>query len=550
MSDDYVLETSLENQEAGASKMSQHYYIRQPDTNGGSYASGQINWNLPSFSTQDAYLSLKDSFLEIPYQITLDSDIDFDTSAKNTFACGLKGGFHQLVHSLSVTLDNNQVLNFTEFTNIPMQFKIMSKFSQDDVNNLADTIDFAMDNETALGYNTVYGEHNNVIKPVDFDPATGYETAQINGGLLKRMMKTSYDPSATEEAKFTNEALTLIKKRSYYIRKTAKQLQYNIMVILPLKFVAVDLFEKIPLIKGAFLRMTLNMHQCKTTWNSSQAGAITAVTPTSQFGVAPAIVAPFQAGLGQTANAGVYTLQCGIVKTPSSTDTPLGNVCNFVGSFYKMTPKTEEMYLSSSPVKTISYTETAYNSLLGVNPSQSIIFQVNNSVSKPRWLLIHMALAGKINGSANATDTVFASGNATAFSTLESPFSSSPATTVKNASMTSFNVKVGGVNLYTQNNVSYTYEMYLNEIRSAGAIQGGHELGLSSGILSEKKWSSGYGYIFVDLSRNETIARDVMPRSIEIVGTNNTLNMVDIRAWIGYEKQIDLNVSTGKVQIL
>ena len=549
--DEYVYDNSLESQHSEAPKMSEKYYIRAPDTNGGSYSSGQINWNMPSFSTQDGFLSLRDSFLEIPYQITLDSDIDFDTEAKNTFACGLKGGFHQLLHSLSVTLDNNQILNFTEFSGIPIQFKIMSKFSQDDVNNLADTIDFSMDNEASIGYSDVVGETNNDIKPAAFDPAAGFESGQVNDGLLKRMRKTSYTATATEEAKFTSLALNLNKKKSYYTRKTAKQLQYNIMVILPLKFLTTDLFDKIPLSKGMFLRISLNMHQSKTTWKSGATGTITEITATSQHGVCPAVITPFQSGLGQTGNAAVYTLQSGIVKTQSSTDTPLGSVCNFVGAFYRMTPKAEELYLSSNPVKRISYTDVAYNSLLGVNPSQSIQFQINNSVSKPRWLLIHTSLSSRINGSSGATDTTFANGNTLgAFSTLNSPFSSSPATTLKSASITNLNIRVGGVNHYKQNNVNYSYEMYLNEIRTAGSIQGGEELGLSSGILSEKQWSEGYGYIFVDLSRSVNAAQDTMPRSVEIVGTNNSLNMVDLMCWIGYEKQIDLNVSTGKLQIV
>ena len=154
------------------------------------------------------------------------------------------------------------------------------------------------------------------------------------------------------------------------------------MVTIPLKFISWDIFEKLPISKGMFLRISINMHQSKTTWKSSNAGAITEITATSQNGICPAIVSPFQAGLGQTANAAVYTLQCGIVKTPSSTDTPLGSVCNFVGAFYRMTPKAEELYLSSNPVKRISYTDLAYNSLLGVNPSQSIQFQINNHLLK------------------------------------------------------------------------------------------------------------------------------------------------------------------------
>ena len=548
--DTYTIDESMSSKETDLSKISQKFYTRTPDVNGQNYSSSQINFNLPNLSTRDAFLSLRDSYVEFPYQIVVDSDIDWDTSAKCTFSAGLKGGFTQLVNSLSVTIDNNQVINFTDMSNIPLTYKIMSSFSQDDEANLADSIDFAMDNEASLGYSATEGEINNAIKPATFDPEVGYESGQINGGLLKRQMRTSYDPAGTEESKFTSEALTVTKRKSYYIRKTAKQLVYNIMVVLQLKFLTWDFFDKMPLTMGLFMRMTLGIHTGKVTFASSVAGAVSAIVPSSMYGCIPAQITPFQAGLGQTANAGVITMSTGIVKTATSTSSSLGTSANFVACFYKMRPQEESKYLSSMPTKRIDYTELATNRYLNVIPNQQITFQIGNSFSKIRWLLIHTSLSASINGSANASDTTFSAGNASAYSVFNSPFSSAPTTCMKSAHVSNFNVRVGGVNHYTENNVDYTYEMFLNEVRSSNSLLGGEQVGLTSGLISQKMWEEGYGYIFVDLSRKLSEADDTLPKAVEFIGRNNTLNVVDYICHVGYEKNIDVNISTGKIQIL
>jgi hypothetical protein len=117
---------------------------------------------------------------------------------------------------------------------------------------------------------------------------------------------------------------------------------------------------------------------------------------------------------------------------------------------------------------------------------------------------------------------------------------------MKGTSWTNFNVKIAGVNHYS-NAIMYSYEQYMMEIRQMG-INGGLVAGLTSGLINSSDFDSGaYGFVFVDLSRKLDVASDQSNKSIEIVATNNTNAMVDIICFIGYEKSFKLDMFSGKL---
>ena len=100
---------------------------------------------------------------------------------------------------------------------------------------------------------------------------------------------------------------------------------------------------------------------------------------------------------------------------------------------------------------------------------------------------------------------------------MNSPFSSAPGTCLPYSSITNFNVLESGVNHY-QSNITFRWENYLEEVRQSNSLQGGLQLGLSSGLISQSDYENGYGFIYVDLSRKQSQASDDVARSIQIVG--------------------------------
>jgi hypothetical protein len=214
-----------------------------------------------------------------------------------------------------------------------------------------------------------------------------------------------------------------------------------------------------------------------------------------------------------------------------------------------MTPTAEEAYLSAVPTKTVLYNDIlSYQSLN--NASGSNVSQIlTNGVSRPRYLLIVPQLAGAINGSANANlTTSYTAGVGQLGTPMNSPFSSSPATTAPHASITNLNVLVSGQTIY-QSNYTYGFESWLQEVRGSNALNGGISLGLSSGLLSQNDWENGYRFIYVDLSRRISQPNDDISRSLQVIFTNSASYAMDYFYIVGYEKSITISTSTGSLII-
>jgi hypothetical protein len=107
---------------------------------------------------------------------------------------------------------------------------------------------------------------------------------------------------------------------------------------------------------------------------------------------------------------------------------------------------------------------------------------------------------------------------------------------------------LSGSNVY-QNAYTYNFEMFMQEIRGSNCLNGGLEMGCSSGLISQSDWENGYGFIFVDLSRKTSQANDDVSRSVQVIGTNATNVALDIMWFIGYEREINLSTSTGALVI-
>ena len=281
--DEFVYEQSLLSAEGDEPRFSKRFVRDEPDSNNGSYASSQINFQLPSLASQDAFLSLRESSVSFPYVIRVASTEDLAT---DVFMAGLKNGFQNLIAGVSVRLNNQEILNMSDNINIPLTWKIISQSSPSDEANLFDSICFSMDDPDAINYAVGRGESNGLMNPSALSVlADTLESKMVNTGLKKRIQKLAYDPTTTENAKYTDLAKTISKRKSHRVRTSAQLIQYHVMVTVPLRFMAVDLFDKIPLVKGAYLSMNINVHSGVSSFSIADATkAITLTTTASKFG--------------------------------------------------------------------------------------------------------------------------------------------------------------------------------------------------------------------------------------------------------------------------
>lgn len=541
------------NETMDESIFSKKEFIRIPDTSvSGNYPSSQISWDMPALSNNDMYLSMKQSYLEIPLEVVIDSNTALGAVGKQAYYAGLKGSFANIINSINFTLDNNNLISFQELSNIPMHFKMLTQFSKEDELKMGDLVNFAKDTVESLNYSDVasvngIGEYNNVIKPVAFAAATGYAlTNDIdNSGLMRRLKKTSYDPDSDAVFTFANKAITTTKHKSFYEGISTTQLAYHIMCIIPLSFLTWDLFDQMPLTRGLMMKLTVTVHTGKVTYNMAVAdNTITAIVPSMQYGVCPVMLTPEVTVAAATDYT--PTLTIGIVKAGTVTS-PFASCCYFVACMYKFTSTFEQKYLSEVPRKLVKYTDVFQNNYKNIAPSGDINWLITNGVAGIRGVLLATYLSASINGSTDVSGA-YAAGNAAAYSPMSGPFSSAPNTCMKGTSWTNMNIRVGSTAVYSSN-FQYTYDMYMSEMRQLGINGGSLIAGVNSGLITLSDFESGgYGFIYFDLSRKLNKNDDLARKSIEVIGRNNSLAIVDLYAWVFYEKEFTINTYTGKLE--
>jgi len=83
-------------------------------------------------SNSGRYLDYSEATLQIPLVVSLQSAGDI-SGASHAYMCGLKSGFHQLIHSIQVDYQNKNVVQQQPFTNFFVSYKIHSEWSVDDL---------------------------------------------------------------------------------------------------------------------------------------------------------------------------------------------------------------------------------------------------------------------------------------------------------------------------------------------------------------------------------------------------------------------------------
>jgi len=316
MADTVTLQNSLQSQE-NIFDFQNKQFTYVPDQNNGSYNNGQIIFDLASFANSGKYVDWSQSLLVIPLVLNLNAvSGSFGNGVDSAFAASLKNGAHQLINSLSVELTNNQIVNLTSFSNLDINYKLLSTMSADDQINLSKTLLFSKDtaesvfyqgaNTSALGA----GECNNNIKQSTFSTTNGWGASGIdyNAGRLDRMLYTSFDLSSSlTPSKYTNAAYCGTNLKNY-VTYSASNITYYITATIPLRILH-DVFKKLPLVKGSYARLIINTNTactCNLTLTTST-GVITAMTVSSQNNILPFQITPCASNSGQGWNANTCT---------------------------------------------------------------------------------------------------------------------------------------------------------------------------------------------------------------------------------------------------
>lgn len=518
------------------------------DTNGGSY-NGSITFDTTVLSNSGRYLDYSDATISVPITLAMQSTTDVSANV-NAYMLGLKSGYHQLIDSIQVDYQNKNVVQQQSFTNFYVSYKIHSEWSVDDLQKYGDLTGVWPDSpasfvRAAAANARGDGISNNSPYPIGNKTFTAaVPLDQANEGLRERIENTA-DPDTGYGG--LNTMNTIAQKanagKAYFtnngVAAAGRVYIFYLIATIRLRDVA-DFFDKMPLLKGAQLRITINYNAARTVITSVTAGPTMALTTTTQIAgrTVPFMVCDSTANAPMgpviaTAGNGVYTLEYNVRSTvnPVAAANPLISSCRLFVPAYTLSPEIEAKYLSSNPIKTIKYDDIYQFTVSGTTTGSAFNAILTNGILNPQKLVIIPFVNGASNG-------------ATAFDEFRSPFDSAPATTGPLISLTNLQVQVSGKNMWDRP-VNYDFEMFNNEVVKSG-VNGGQTSGLSSGLITKKMFDNGYRYYVCDLSRRLESA-DSIPLSVQISGTNNTSATVDLYCFICYSRSIQIELASGIV---
>ncbi len=480
------------------------------------------------------------------------------------------------------------IIQQTPYVSMWNCFRLMTTLSISDIIINGADMGFYPDDPLSWGYSTAgnasgKGTYNNgnFVSPTRVSGThTGYKTG--NEGFLQRQMYINFDPTTTSGlsgggtgastvgdsfASLLTPQNTSAQYKSYVLTKSANAFQIAIMATIHLKHIH-NFFQNVPLLKGVFMKMTINLNQTSvniTTTNGGTGfttGGTNATTVSSALGgVSPIMLASAGSALGVVATANSLVQQAQgssqafqfnggasgyssiislvVGKTPPSTQSsvagvipaPFNQSITLYVPAYTFNPTYEDAYLSS-PVKTVVYTDIYQYQFNCGTASQGGSFNqlITNGIANIKSVLVI---------------PYYASGaGAETYQAFQSPFDDAGAgTTSPLCLLTNFNVVVAGANMI-YNTQKYSYEQFLNQLRGCGSVNADLTDGLTSGLINKLGFESKQCFYFVDCSRMLPV-EEAVPKSVSIIGNNSCEKALTFFVFVEYGVQVSIDVLTG-----
>jgi hypothetical protein len=563
-----------------------------------------------------------------------------DTNTSLDHSIGLKNWFGQIIHSFTLEYNGTTICQQTPFINMWNSFKLMTSLSLNDVSTQGSTIGFFPDDPTSWGFmyptaNVAVGaavvlsdtfSGQGVVNNTNFAQiSTGtlsqnnsYNSMLGNDGFLRRQRLINYDADAFAGAGIVTASRTanvgcsptaysalltadntknlwksyLSSKRADSIAVSAAgvpsvttygYIQYSIIGSVYLKHIH-SFFNMCPLLKGVFMKLTLNLNNTSSTIKCAQvssaignalvpagiqctavSNAIGGVNPImlasgcTNNGLAGLLVSP-SATVSTAAGQVTYTLTANLSVGANCLDQSLSTVISGASgqlskSIYlyvpamTFNPTFEQAYLSNS-VKQIKYTDVYQYQILNVASNGLMNNLVTNGISNIKSVLIlpffssTAADSGTVYtnrfGTSISTNTGFLKG----IPVFQSPFDpAGTGPTSPLSHLTQFNVQISGQNAI-YNTQRYIWEEFNHQLYGQNAVNGGLTDGITSGLIDRQAFDLEYCYYYVNVERMLPVEMSV-PKSVQILGTNTSSKAMDYFVFVEYGVEIQIDALTG-----
>lgn len=379
-------------------------------------------------------------------------------------------------------------------------------------------------------------------------------------------------------------------------------LQYSIIATIYLKHIH-SFFNMCPLLKGVFMKMTMNLNNSASTViigsnvqlpAATAAGANAASTffmlPQSSSsalgGINPLMITSLKADNGTSslvtpqitspligaasvnaACARPYRLSLSVGSRCLDANTTVlagynngvvENPCKSIYLYipaYTFNPPFEQAYISS-PVKSIKYTDIYQYQVLGVGSGSNFNNLLTNGIANIKSVLIlpfyssqnDTVLTSGVGNALAAVPAGISLGNNTGFiagvPVWQSPFDPAGCgATSPLCQFTNFNVQVSGQNAI-YNLQLRGFEQFNNQLYGQNAVNGGLTDGITSSLIDRQSFDLEYCYYYVNVERMLPVEQSV-PKSIQVLGTNLSSKAVDLMCFVEYGTEVNIDVLTG-----
>ncbi len=560
-------------------------WLNLQDQNNGNYRGNQMVLDTSQLANSNKYMAYREAYLAVPLLLTATGSLLAGPNAPGTSAgraFGLKNWFGSIIHSITLDYAGTTIIQQTPLCSMWQQFTLITTFSLQDVLLNGPSIGFYPDTADSFAYQNDDspdgpGARNNfncLAQPrlVGVDPVMGLS----NVGFQERQKVLMYDPQAligAGAAAYTSlqstTALTQIYKGSIF-NKTASTIQTQVMAIIRLKDIH-PFFSQVPLLKGVFMRLTLNLNQPSSTVTVGAGGINLELTSVNcpLGGVNPLMIAgttvretALQAGATGVdaipgalsaaggaplkpfaANAGssiAYNLSVGntCLDNALSTVAEKGTLAQSIFLYvpaYTFNPTFEEAYLAS-PTKTIVYTDIYQFQTATAGPGSSYNFLITNGIANVKSVLV-LPFFDHITEGAGA-------GVSQTTPPYQSPFDPAGCgPTSPLVSQTNFNVVVAGQNMI-YNTQKYSYEQYMNQLQGCNSVNANLVNGITSSMVSQADFENSYQFYYVNTARMLPVD-EAVPKSVQVQGQNLSERTVRFVVFIEYGVQVSVDVLTG-----
>ena len=561
--DESVYDMSLQS-ESNPNIFIKKDWISILDNQNGVYSGNQCVIDTSQLSNSNKWLNYRESYILVPLMLSLGCTTSIATVAPATAGTSLDNGlslknwYGSIIHSIALDINGSTVIQQTPFQSLWNTFKLITTLSFQDVLTFGPTIGFYPDNSSSVKFysaaatNGIGTCNNSNLGTFPVVSAAFNANETFNRGIYERQRKWNFDSDAvagvggdafttlmTQSNLTTQYRSCVIKKQTGNASTLNGFWQCQIQSTIFLKHLH-SFFDKIPLCKGIFMKLTLMLNNTTTNFATGASQVLSISSVSSPLGgVNPLMLTPtvasnglvgLPASLSYIANVSVgadcleTTLKGSAFGPVSGPNRNITLNC----PAYTFNPVFESAYVSNA-VRRIEYTDIYQFQSLAVSSGANFNSLITNGICGLKSVLVLPYYSATANAGT---------------SPLLSPFDpAGGGPTSPLCYLNNFNVIVSGQNAI-YNSERYTYEHFINQLYGQNSLNGNQISGINSGLINQLDFEMCYNYYYVNVERCLPIEKGVS-KSVSIIGTNTSAKQIDLYVFCEYNCSVDINILLG-----